>query len=386
VATALERSRRGLYFRGAAYRRGRKDYLFVSGPGGDARRYRCDHQAEALRIAGATADVGYHDELDLESLVGRYRTIVLYRVPWDAKVAAALQAARMRGTRVLADIDDLVFDPAKIGLIHGVVAEGPEAVRGAERRAEALAQTLTSVDGVTVSTEPLRAATLALNPSVTLVHNSVSAKMVELAERTQRSAKAQDVTVVAYLSGTATHDRDFLEAADAVLAALDSDRAVRFCAVGFLNLDDRFEQYGERVVRVPYQPWRRLPGILANVDISLAPLEVGNEFTNAKSCLKYLEASLVGVPTIASPTADFRRVIDSEANGLLARTSNEWREAIAQLVASPERSTKLGSTSRSDVLAAHTTAARALDTHRTFEAAATPALGSSNAPGLASSR
>jgi O-antigen biosynthesis protein len=381
---ALERSRRRLYFRGAAYRRGRRDYLFVSGPGGDARRYRCDHPAEALRFAGATADVGYHDELDLESLVGRYRTIVLYRVPWDAKVEKALRAARFRGSRVLADIDDLVFDSAKIGFIHGVVALGPEAVRDAEQRAEALAQTLRSVDGVIVSTEPLRDAALALNPSVTVVHNMVSARMVDLAERAQREARERDEIVVAYLSGTATHDRDFLEAADAVLAALDSDRRVRFWALGLLNLDERFAQYGERVVRVPYRPWRHLPGSLANVDISLAPLEPSNEFTNAKSCLKYLESSLLGVPTIASPTADFRRVIDSPVNGLLARTSNEWREALGQLVGSPELRAKVGSASRNDVRSAHTTAVRALDTRRNLDAAAT--LGPSEASGLASSQ
>lgn len=360
IALTAGRWRRRARFAAVAVGRWRRDYLFVSGPGGDARRYRCDHQAEQLRLAGFSADVGYHDELDLLSLVDRYCTIVLYRVPWDARVEHGLGAARARGTRVLGDIDDLVFDRDAIPLIRGVTALGARAVREAEERAEGLATTLRSVDGIVVSTDALREAALRLNANVAVAYNSVSGEMLRAGEAARARAKPRmDEVVVAYLSGTPTHDRDFLEAADAVLDALDRFPRLRFLAVGFLTLDERFAGFGERVERIPYLPWCRLPSLLARVDVTVAPLERDNEFTNAKSCLKYLEAAVVAIPTIATPTSDFRRVIDHGVNGMLAADPGDWRNSLARVVESRELRRRLGDAALMDVRARHTTAAHA---------------------------
>ena len=369
VTVALTRSARRLYFRGVSYRPGRRDYLFVSGPGGDARRYRCDHQAEQLRHAGSSADVGFHDELDLAQLAPRYRTIVLYRVPWDAKVERLLAAASARDTRVVADIDDLVFDRPRIRLIDGIVAQGPEVQRAAEDRAQRLAQTLRAVERAVVSTAPLREAVTPLNEKVVVAHNAVSARMVHMAQRARRrKSRTVEGAVVAYLSGTATHDRDFLEAADALLWALERYRSLRFWSIGYLRIDDRFDRYADRIVRIPYRTWRRLPQILAVIDISLAPLERDNDFTDAKSCLKYLEAGIMGVPTIATPTSDFRRAIEHDANGLLANDPDDWREAIGRLVESRELRERLGNAALDDVVTRHTTVKRARETAVAFAA------------------
>ena len=64
---------------------------------------------------------------------------------------------------------------------------------------------------------------------------------------------------IAYLSGTPTHDHDFLEAADGLLGALDSFPEAHFLVVGYLSLDERFERFGSRVTKMAAVPWRRLP-------------------------------------------------------------------------------------------------------------------------------
>src|SRR4051812_31008562 len=46
----------------------RVDVLFVSGPGGEAARYRCDHAGEQLELCGLEAAVVYRDEVALERL------------------------------------------------------------------------------------------------------------------------------------------------------------------------------------------------------------------------------------------------------------------------------------------------------------------------------
>jgi hypothetical protein len=71
---------------------------------------------------------------------------------------------------------------------------------------------------------------------------------------------------------------------------------------------------------------------MARFDINLAPLEPGNPFCDAKSELKYFEAALVEVPTIASPTGPMRRAIRDGETGFLAASEDDWHRALIALV------------------------------------------------------
>ena len=64
--------------------------------------------------------------------------------------------------------------------------------------------------------------------------------------------------------------------------------------------------------------WQGLPNIVAQIDINLAPLELDNPFCQAKSEIKFTEAALVGVPTVASPTQAFVYAMRDGEDGLLA--------------------------------------------------------------------
>jgi hypothetical protein len=147
VRWALARRRR----RFLAFRE-RGDVLFVSGPGGGARRYRCDHPREALELEGVLARVAYRYDVELAPLADRYRTVVLYRVPWDEDVARLLDRALARGTTVLADVDDLVFDPDAARYLRALDALRPEERRLHEETIAGIARTLAAVSGVVVST------------------------------------------------------------------------------------------------------------------------------------------------------------------------------------------------------------------------------------------
>jgi glycosyltransferase involved in cell wall biosynthesis len=176
---------------------------------------------------------------------------------------------------------------------------------------------------------------------------------------------AQRVTI-GYLSGTPTHDRDFLQAADALLWALDTLPETRLVTVGPVELDPRFERFGERIQRLPLYPWQRLPEVLASIDINIAPLEPDNPFSEAKSCVKYMEAALVGVPTIASPCADFRRTVTPGVTGYLANSPADWREALACLISSADHRAQMGRQARADVLRQRTTKSAAVAFHTTL--------------------
>jgi hypothetical protein len=79
---------------------------------------------------------------------------------------------------------------------------------------------------------------------------------------------------------------------------------------------------------VPFTAWHRLPGLLRDLDLNLAPLEPGSRFNDAKSAIKWLEAALVATPTIASPSAPFRAAIDDGTTGWLADDPAAWAACI----------------------------------------------------------
>jgi glycosyltransferase involved in cell wall biosynthesis len=328
--------------------------LIVSGPGGDARRYRGDHRREQLELAGVETDICYRSEVELSPLAERYGCIVLYRVPWDEDVAALVGGG---GATVVCDFDDLVFDPAAAGWLRALDTFEAEARREFVDGMGLLRRTLVASGRATVSTAPLARMASDVPARAAVVPNVVSAEMVRQAEAA-RPWPGEGIRV-GYLSGTATHDRDFAEAADGLLWALHRYPDLRLVVAGFLDLDSRFDAHSTRLERLPYRPWQELPALLATLDVNLAPLELRNPFTEAKSCLKFLEAALLGVPTIATPTPDFARVIEHGTTSLLAGDDAAWRETLGELIESPATRRRLGDAARREVLTAHTTSATA---------------------------
>jgi glycosyltransferase involved in cell wall biosynthesis len=104
--------------------------------------------------------------------------------------------------------------------------------------------------------------------------------------------------------------------------------------------------------------WRELARFHRRAWINLAPLERGNPFTAAKSALKYFEAGLFAVPTVASDVPAFASDIRDGANGFLCRTEEEWRAKILRLLADEPLRRAMGARARAHVLSLYTTAAR----------------------------
>ena len=163
---------------------------------------------------------------------------------------------------------------------------------------------------------------------------------------------------IGYATGTRTHQRDFSVCVDAVAEVLRKHtecRLVLFQNPGdTASLIDTNEFPELRGIESQIE-WRRavplaeLPLEVARFDINLAPLEVGNPFCESKSELKYFEAALVDVPTIASPTGPFRRAIRHGETGSLASTQSDWHDILSELVADSEKRRRIAGAARRDV-------------------------------------
>jgi hypothetical protein len=85
------------------------------------------------------------------------------------------------------------------------------------------------------------------------------------------------------------------------------------------------------------------------LDINLAPLVPDSPFNQAKSEIKYVEAALVRVPTIATPTDAYRYALNGKRSGLLAENLDAWSHALDFLVQNPDARRAMGEDAYADV-------------------------------------
>jgi glycosyltransferase involved in cell wall biosynthesis len=181
-------------------------------------------------------------------------------------------------------------------------------------------------------------------------------RVSEAALAARRAAGEAPVQRIGYAGGTRTHQKDFAVIAAPVAAALReaaSRRLVLFRRGTEACLDiSEFPEFAGLEAQIE---WREMVGLLelpwelARFDINLAPLELGNPYCEAKSELKFFEAALVGVPTIATPTQPFRDAIRDGENGLLAADPQAWSMHINDLLNNLKLRKQLAQASFADV-------------------------------------
>jgi glycosyltransferase involved in cell wall biosynthesis len=339
--------------------------LFISDGSDGPRRYRCDHQAEALRLGGWSADViTYQDAFgSLLPYLDGYDIFVLQRLPSRPNLELLVRGAREHGKPVLYDVDDLIFDP-DMAFRWGPFETMTEADRWSTKHGMwRNRRALELCDAVLVPTLPLQERISDAKRRAFVIANAVSQQMLmdaedALAMRPTLTDEAHALVTLGYMSGTPTHDRDFAQIVEPIEWALRTYPSTRLLIVGPLHVPDALAAFGERVQHRDLVQFAELPAVLAQVSINLAPVEPDNVFTECKSCIKYLEAGLLNVPTIASPRSDFARVIRDAQNGLLAQSTDEWRSALKSLIEQPLERARIGEQARIDIIQHHTSAAR----------------------------
>jgi glycosyltransferase involved in cell wall biosynthesis/SAM-dependent methyltransferase len=340
--------------------------VFISGePDTPGHRYRVAHSAEAAEGLGAHTSWMRVEEIPHRiSEIRSANVLVIWRVAWDERMAMAVNVARNRRAKIVFDVDDLMIDPelAQLDLIDGIRTQHltEEAVRTHYTH---IRDTMSVADMCLATTEELaghmrraRKPSYVLPNGFDLMHLRVS----RLAARRRRHSGPEDGLVrIGYAGGSRTHQRDFALCVDgvaAVLRARPNTRLVAFYSVEHSRPTLDLEEFRVLTGLEDQIEWRnvvpldRLPEELARFDVNLAPVEVGNPFCEAKSELKFFEASLVDVPTIASPTGPFRRAIRHGETGFLAATPPEWHQTLSRLVDDGALRRRISLAARNDVL------------------------------------
>ena len=329
----------------------------------------CDHYRVVQRIqqlehGGWTVEVFRQDEAgDCRPALDRAAAVIFYRVAAFPGVLHAILYARALGLPTIYEIDDMVFDPDMypdpLESFEGQITPrqyvdlqyGVPLFRYAMRACE------TGLASTPALAERMRP--LVRSGVCHVLRNGLDARNLPFLGRAPQPFSETALTVF-YGSGTRAHNKDFNDlAAPALLDMLERHPQVRLVIAGYLKLGDGFRRFAHRVRQLGFTDdvaayWEALSG----ADINLAVLSPG-PFADAKSEIKWLEAAMCGIPSIVSATRTYREILVDGQDVLLAETVQEWKRALAALIADPELRRSIGQKARAKACAGYGLAAAA---------------------------
>ena len=308
------------------------DVLFINGCDSSVphpARYRVTHQREQLTAFNVTTDEVYYIDLQLQQ-VKLAQMFVFFRCPYTDTIGQFIEKAKQLNKTVLFDIDDLVVDTKytdEIKYIKDMTVEEKAVYDDGVNR---MGHTLKLCEGAITTTKRLAEELGHYVPETFINRNTASEKMYQLSENVTKDRDDDEVRM-GYFSGSITHNDDFNLIKPVIISLLKKHENLRLYVVGELDLPEDLNEYKDQIVVSPFMDWQKLPQLIADVDINLAPLEEGI-FNEAKSENKWVEAALVKVPTVASDVGAFKEMIEHERTGFLCKNSEDWEEALEKLI------------------------------------------------------
>lgn len=182
-----------------------------------------------------------------------------------------------------------------------------------------------------VSTEYLKNKLSLLNSNIAVIPNAVDFSLWKRPE-----ARNKQITIG--WEGGAGHQRD-LEILEEVLPEIVKKYPeVKIQMLGYVKDNPVFETMKNVEIINTWETIAKYPEMKAklNWDIELAPL-VDTEFNRCKSNLRWLEASALRIPVVASKVEPYKNT-----NALLCRSTKEWVDAISTLIENESTRSEIG--------------------------------------------
>ena len=334
------------------------DILFISGGVGDSALYRVSHCAEELEKHGFKCSITIQDNPFLSRYAGRFKIFIFHRVLHTPNVAGLIKEIKKRNKEIIFGTDDLIFDPKYLKYmdylknVHYFEKKLYENGVGGEILSDPY------VKNCVTTTSFLAKKLKEKDKKVFIAPNRLSDKDLKIVDnvlaRKISSARNNDAVRLGYFSGTMSHNKDFAVITDAIMEIMNRHKNVELFLVGPLDVESKLNKFKNRLVQLAYVPREKHFENIAKVDINLAPLEIGNPFCESKSELKFFEAGILGIPTVASATQTFKETIDDGVDGFTAVAPEEWIEKLEKLIEDKELRKRMGERAREKSLRKYT--------------------------------
>ena len=311
-------------------------------------RYRVLNKAEQLRKHGFAVKVVNLSDFQL-SMAQNASHIIIYRSPISPELLRLCHLAKEYGKPVFFDIDDLVFDTVYTDQLS--YTQGLNSVEKGNYDAGVrnYGYMLKNCDGAITSTNQLQEELYKYQSKVLLNRNLASDDLIAISSQYIKDySQISDIVKIGYFSGSISHNENFELIKPAIKQLLTKYSNVQLHIVGILDIPQDMKPFENQIVTHDYVDWDKLPALISEVDINLAPL-VNSIFNRAKSEIKWIEAALVKVPTVASKIGAFSDAIIDGETGLLA-TDDEWFDKLEALVLSTELRQEIADAAYWDVL------------------------------------
>ena len=311
-------------------------------------RYRVLNKAEQLRKHGFAVKVVNLSDFQL-SMAQNASHIIIYRSPISPELLRLCHLAKEYGKPVFFDIDDLVFDTVYTDQLS--YTQGLNSVEKGNYDAGVrnYGYMLENCDGAITSTNQLQEELYKYQSKVLLNRNLASDDLIAISSQYIKDySQTSDIVKIGYFSGSISHNENFELIKPAIKQLLKKYSNVQLHIVGILDISEDMKPFENQIVTHDYVDWDKLPALISEVDINLAPL-VDSIFNRAKSEIKWIEAALVKVPTVASKIGAFSDVVIDGETGLLA-TDDQWFDKLEALVLSPDLRQKLAESAYRAVL------------------------------------
>ena len=311
-------------------------------------RYRVLNKAEQLRKHGFEVKVVNLSDFQL-SMAQNASHIIIYRSPISPELLRLCHLAKDYGKPVFFDIDDLVFDTVYTDQLSYTQGLNQVEKGNYDAGVRNYGYMLENCDGAITSTNQLQEELKKYQSTVLLNRNLASDELISISSQFLKDySQVSEVVKIGYFSGSISHNENFELIKPAIKQLLKKYSNVQLHIVGILDIPKDMKHFGNQIVTHDYVDWDKLPALISEVDINLAPL-VDSIFNRAKSEIKWIEAALVKVPTVASKIGAFSDEVVDGGTGLLA-TDDEWFDKLESLVLSLELRQKLAESAYRAVL------------------------------------
>lgn len=282
-------------------------------------------------------------------------SLIFYRVPDCAEFNDYLEEARRLGVRTFYDIDDPIFSAAVYGenknLEHIAPGERAHLLASADDYRAAMQK----ADAQILSTTYLKelASENLMGPTY-LWRNLIDSATLSIVQNLDSKLEDRDPirVVIGYSSGSRAHDEDFRVVAAALETILETYEHVELHVIGYAVMPSELDRFKDRINARPFSGYVNYLQALSQVDINIVPL-VDDRFNACKSAIRYFEASLCCVPTIASSVGQFAEAITDGHDGKLAATHESWVNALRTCIDSREVRLGMGEAARKSVMEHH---------------------------------
>lgn len=306
------------------------------------KKYRVDQKAEMFALLGyGTKVVSWTQYQEARNLLQLSSLVFFYRVPAEESVLSLVSEAKRLGLATLFDVDDLIFDEALLKTNINIQNLPPKIQAQVFAGAKTYKKAMSSTEYCSASTAVLAEYMHKHTEHETFViPNALDEELLQ-ASSLEKVKKSASTIKIVYGSGTSTHDVDFQEVSDALLGVLKKYPHVHLIIHGTLTLPENFKAFAGQVHTIPFMKSSEYYAALNSYDINIAPLEQ-SVFNDAKSNIKYLEASVVRMPTIASGVAEYKAIIENGVNGFIACNKQAWVTALETLIENQELRISMG--------------------------------------------